>query len=116
MPAFLFSDRLAGPCRSVVIFNQLEICLRMFTDRANFQRFLPFVDMTAVAAFPCGGVVLRKEPAGFDLLQQLEVAFLVRLLYLADPLENKGDVVETLIPGILGHAWIHIGMLFKLAG
>ena len=67
----------------------------MVADGADFRRGGADVDMAAVAAFPAVFAGADPDFSGFDVGEELAVAFLVALLDGGDALELGGDVVET---------------------
>ena len=88
----------------------------MLADGADCGSLLADVDVSAVAAFPHGDLVLLEDHTGLDVLQEVEVPLLVGLLDSADGLEESGDLGESLLPGGLGELLVHGGVLVVLSG
>ena len=83
---------------SIVFCNLLEICLRMFADRANLRRFLPFANIAAVQALPDDLVALLENFVLLDIRQQQIVPCLMLLLDFGDLLEELRDFLEAFLP------------------
>ena len=98
-----------------MVFHQFEISLGMLAIRAVLQSAGPFVDMPASAAPPARWFRAGKVAAVLQFVEQFQIPFLVGLFDLADRFENEGNVRETLIPRLPGHARIHVGALVVLA-
>ena len=94
---------------SVIFGLELEIGLRMGTDRANLGRAGSDMDMAAVGAFPDDDIRTFEDGTVLDVLRQLEVALLVLLFDLGHRFEESRNFGEALFPGLLGEAGIHIG-------
>ena len=73
------------------------------------------MDVAAVAALPDHLSIPGEHQSALHIGQQLAVALLVLLFDLGDLLKQEGDVVEALLPGLLGHGGIHIRPLIVLA-
>ena len=90
----------------------------MGADGADLGGLLAHHDVAAVAALPHHVPLPGEDQAVLHVGKQLAIALLVFLLDLAHQLEQVGDVVKALLPGLLGHVGIHVGPLvvFPLGG
>ena len=73
----------------VVLRLNLEVCLGMRADRADFGGSLAHDDMSAVRALPNLLVVTGENESALDVLKQFFVPLLVLLLNLRDALEEE---------------------------
>ena len=87
----------------------------MLADGADFRRGGGDVDMAAVAAFPAVFAGADPDFSGFDVGEELAVAFLVALLDGGDALELGGDVVEAFCARLFGEALVHVGPFLAFA-
>ncbi len=81
----------------IIFFLNLEIALRMIAGRADFGRFCPDDDMSAVAALPYFDLTLFKYRRGLYIFQQCTVSLLVVFLDCAHKPEFGREVREALL-------------------
>ena len=58
---------------------------------------------------------LLKDGATFKIAEQRLVSLLVLAFDLADALQQAGNLVESFLPGVLGHGRIHVGPFLAFA-
>ena len=102
--------------KSIIVFLQLEICLRMSADRADFRSILSDMNMTAVGADPDPVAVTGEHNALFDIRYQFAVTLFMLLLDLTDGIKKIGKTGKSLFLGNLCKLRIHISPLIVLAG
>ena len=96
------------PAGSIVLSMNLEITLWMCADRADFRRFRPHNDMTAVAALPYLDFALGKDFLGFYIFQQSTVTLLMMFLDLSNHTELRCQLLEAFFLCRLSKPCVHI--------
>ena len=87
----------------------------MVADGTYVGGLVAILQVPAVAAVPDLDGGLLEDLVVLQVLQQLQVALVVRLLDLTHGGEEVSDAVEALLAGLFCHALVHAGPLVVLA-
>ena len=88
----------------------------MVAHRADGGSTLGNLHMSAVAAEPHDLLALLEDLTLLQVVQQLQIAFLMALFNLCHALELGGQGQEALFLGGAGHVGVHLGPLLILTG
>ena len=93
----------------------LEECLGMGANRANFRCLGASDQVTAVAALPHHDAGLLEDSLGFHIMQQSTIALFMALFDGRYTAELGSQLLEAFFFGFAGHAVIHVGPLVVFA-
>ena len=118
-PRGLESDQFVMNGRLSVVFSaHFEVGLTVTADGADFRGLRADDEVAADAAFPHAFAGLFEDLLHLDVLEELEVAFLVGAFDGADGAELGGEFGEAFLFGVLGELDVHVGpfVVFAFSG
>ena len=86
----------------------------MIADRAHLRRLGGDMNMSAVSALPDHNSVALENLSFFESLSQQAISRLMLLLNLGNAFKQRGNLIESLIAGILCKTLIHVTPLVVL--
>ena len=103
---------------SVVFSAHFEVGLAVTADGADFRGLRADDEVAADAAFPHAFAGLFEDLLHLNVLEELEVAFLVGAFDGADGAELGGEFGKAFLFGVLGELDVHVGpfVVFAFSG